>query len=434
MNLWYQLPVWLHDLLLLVALLAPVIVLTAVLTHGFRPWPLVRSLLWRFRWANLSFVLLIALSTAMGVALSSQERALRQGTAQAADKFDLIVAAPGSEISLLMAAVYLQPTQLNLLDADTFKRISLHPQVKFAAPLAFGDSYQGSPVVGTTADFVRHLTESQITGELWQTPFEVLVGDKVALAVGTRFRPSHGVGHGVDGSHDDHELRVVGRMASTGTPWDNAILMPIEGVWLIHDLPFGHAPGSDYRLGEHFDFDHFPGTSVVLVSAEQLWANYALRTEFNTATSLAFFPGTVLAELYRLMGDVHYWVSLMSRITQFLVGGSVMLSLFIIVRLFSRQMALLRALGAPDRFVISVLWGYAAGLILLGVLLGAAMGWVATQLVSGYLSAVMDINLRASLGFAEAHLLAVFLSVSLLVSFFPGWAVVKRPILSSLSR
>ena len=45
-------------------------------------------------------------------------------------------------------------------------------------------------------------------------------------------------------AHGDHaDLVVVGRMQPTGTPWDRAVVVPIEYNWLAHDLPIGHAAG-----------------------------------------------------------------------------------------------------------------------------------------------------------------------------------------------
>ena len=46
---------------------------------------------------SLVIVLLVALATALGVAVTLQERALRLGSARAADKFDLVIGAAGSE-------------------------------------------------------------------------------------------------------------------------------------------------------------------------------------------------------------------------------------------------------------------------------------------------------------------------------------------------
>ena len=150
-------------------------------------------MLWRFRGTNVLFVLLIAASVGIGVGLIAQERGVRSGTARAASKFDLIVAAPGSEVTMLLAAVYLQPADVPLLDGETYKSVAENAQVAFAAPIAFGDSVRGGPV-GSTAPFVRYLSGALGEGRLFATDREAVVGARSDLSVGETFTPAHGEG------------------------------------------------------------------------------------------------------------------------------------------------------------------------------------------------------------------------------------------------
>ena len=184
------------------------------------------------------------------------------------------------------------------------------------------------------------------------------------MQIGDSFEPPHG-----------GELAVVGRIGHTGTPWDRAILVPVETVWEVHGLPNGHAPERHDQIGPPFDPACFPGTPAIVVHAEAMCANYALRSEFTRdAETMAFFPGTVLSTLHRMMGDVGQAMSIMSLVTQCLVAASVLLGLFILSRLFSRQMAALRALGAPAHFVVAVLWSYSAVLLVAESVAGLGLG------------------------------------------------------------
>ncbi len=158
--------------------------LGAALARGFMPWPLVRALLWRFRCANAMFVLLIAISVGIGVELSAQERGVRRATAEATDRFDLIIAAASSEVTVLLATVFLQPTNMPLLEGDIFNAVATHERVALAAPLAFGDSYRSAPIVGTTATFVAHLSDGQI-GEPYGRASKRRLSDH-----GSRWRPA----------------------------------------------------------------------------------------------------------------------------------------------------------------------------------------------------------------------------------------------------
>jgi hypothetical protein len=69
------------------------------------PWPVIRAALTRYRFSALAFVLLVAAGVSLSVAIVSQERALRSGSARAADRFDMIVAPRGSRTDALLTGV-----------------------------------------------------------------------------------------------------------------------------------------------------------------------------------------------------------------------------------------------------------------------------------------------------------------------------------------
>ena len=189
----------------------------------------------------------------------------------------------------------------------------------------------------------------------------------------------------------------------------------------------------DAGLTERFDAEYFPGTPAVIVRSEALWANYALQSAFTRdRETMAFFPGAVLANLYRVMGDIREAMSLMALVTQVLVAASVLLGLFILTRLFQRQVALLRALGAPARFVFAVIWCYAAALVAAGAALGLAFGFLAAGVLSQIVTARTDIAVSVSLSWTEVHLVVAFLSVTTLLSLFPASLVLRSSIVDSL--
>ncbi|SMX44441.1 ABC transporter permease [Actibacterium lipolyticum] len=433
LELWHGFSATAQDVVTLCALALPIAALGVVLPRGFAPIPLIRAILWRFRWANALFVLLIAVSVGLGVALLAQERGLRAGTAAAADKFDLIIAAPGSEVTMMLASVYLQPADAGLLDGVTYASIATDARVAMAAPLAFGDSYQGAPIVGTTAEFVTHLAGPIAQGRIWGDHADAVIGADVPLAVGDGFEPAHGVGDVAE--HDAHgeEFHVVGRLAPTGSPWDRAIIVPVETVWETHGLANGHRPEVAEQLGPPFDPEYFPGTPAVVVRATSIGATYGLKSSFARAgETMAFFPGSVLASLYAVMGDVRQAMSLMAVVTQILVAASVLLGLFILSQLFQRQMALLQALGAPRRFVLSVVWGYANTLVVAGAMLGLIIGFASVAILSDIVSERTGVRVVAEIGWSEFHLVAGFVSCVSLLSVVPGFAVLSRSIVSGL--
>ncbi|MDT8854688.1 ABC transporter permease [Paracoccaceae bacterium Fryx2] len=431
-DLWADLSPAVQDALLALLLIAPGFLAGALVLRALRPLPLVGAMLRRFVVVNGLFVALITVSVGLGVGLLAQERGLRQGSARAAEKFDLIVAAPGSEVTVMLAAVYLQPSDMPLVTGPQYAEIAGADGVAFAAPIAFGDSHLGAPVVGTTTDFVTHLAGPLAEGRLFSTAGEAVAGAYAPVAVGGSFTPAHGHGPAAEGdAHAGSAYTITGRMAPTGSPWDRAILVPVEGVWAVHGLANGHAP-DDPRIGPPFVAELMPGTPAVLVHATEIWGNYALKSRFTRADLMAFFPGTVLAQLHGLMRDVRAAMSLMAVLTQVLVTLSVLIGLMILVRLIARSLALLRAIGAPLRFVFAVVWAYSAALIVTGAGLGLALGWVAARALSAVVTARTDVLVTAHPGWPEVHLVAGFISLTLFMALMPAWLAARRPLLTDL--
>lgn len=432
-DLWAGLPALAQDAVTLALLLLPGLLTGALVLRGYAPGRLVRAMLRRFSVANAVFVGLIAISVAIGVGLTAQERGLRQGSARAAAPFDVILAAPGSEITMMLAAVYLQPSDVPLLTGDQYADVAADPDIALAAPIAFGDSHDGAPVVGTTADFVAHLGGALAEGRVFETSSEAVAGAFVPVAMGETFTPAHGHGPAAEAdAHAGSAYTVTGRLPPTGSPWDRAILVPVEGVWEVHGLANGHAPDAGDQIGPPFDAEYFPGTPAILVRADELWGNYALKSRYTRPDMMAFFPGTVLAQLHGLMGDVREAMSLLALVTQVLVTVSILAGLVILTRIFARGLALLRAIGAGRRFVFAVVWSYSAALIATGAVLGLALGWLAAIGFSRVITARTDILVTASVTWTEVQLVAGFISLTLILALLPALAATRRQLLTDL--
>ena len=423
------------DALHFVGLLLPSLAVGALLLRGYAPGLVLWALLRRYMAINLLFTALIALSMAVGVALTAQERALRAGTAQAAEGFDVIIAAPGSDITVMLAAVYLQPSALPLLDGAAFDRIATHPRVALAAPIAFGDSYQGAPVVGVTAEFITHLSGPLAEGQMFTELTHAVAGAQASVGPGDSFVPAHGVGTGADAdAHGDFRYTVTGRLAPTGSPWDRALLVPIESVWDIHGMAPGHGPDWDGTLGPPFAPRFFPGTPAVMVVPDSLPSAYILRGEFSDTETMAFFPGAVLNRLHGILGDVRQVMSWLALLTQALVVVATMGALVILTRLLAPRLALLRALGAPPRFVVAVVWSFATSLLGVGAICGLALGAGATNWISHALSDRTEIAINASIGWPELHMAALFLSSATVLALLPAFFALRHPVPRDLRR
>jgi len=412
------------------------------------PFPIAWASLRRNRFTAILFIAIVALTVALGIAISAQERALRIGSARAADKFDLIVAAPGSPNDVLFSTVYLDPSAVELLDPAITLLLLAEEQADFIAPIGFGDSIEGDPVVGTTTAFVEHLSGGLADGRVFAAHEEAVVGALSPHQIGDELEVSHGHGAGdgadaddaadaletgdaVHGEHDHAHLVVVGRMQPTGTPWDRAIVVPIEYNWEAHGLGTGHLPGDD-RIGPPFDPDSLPGVPAVVVKPIDVAAAYGLRGAYRTPQSTAFFPAEVLVELYSLLGHATAIMSALTLAAQALAVAAILAGIVAILDLQRQQFAVLRALGASRVFIFATVWIYVAALIVSGAIAGLLLGWGFAAVVSEVLAQQTGVFMRAEIGTREFGLVGILVGLGLFLATLPALLIYRRPVVEGL--
>lgn len=401
----------------------------------FNPFPVVIADYRRNRLLVGITLALIAIAVAIGVAVIAQERALRQGSARAADDFDLLVGAPGSPTQLVLTSVYLKLQSIPLVSGKVLAETGRAPGVRYAAPIAFGDNHQGYPIVGTIGDFAsRGGTLLPSTGRLFSHRGEAVVGASVPLEIGAVIHPEHGQHHADDDDqHHEHALTytVVGRLPPRHNVWDTAILVPVEDVWAIHELPTGHAPGSA-QIGPPWDSAQLPGVPAIAVKPESVGAAYALRGKFRSAESMALFPAEVLNELYGTLGDVRDLMSLLALATQALVVLAVLLALLVGFLARARQFAVLRAIGASSAYVFCVIWLEVSVLVASGAAVGLGLGYGVSWVLSGWIAVRTGFALPLSIGREELLLAGSLACIGLLIATLPALLSLRKPIAEGL--
>lgn len=395
------------------------------------PWPLARAGLRRRPGTALALAALVALAAALGVGLGALERGLRRGAARAADPFDLVVGAPGSPTQLVLTTIYLQPDTVPLLPGAALARLQAEPGAAWVSPVAFGDRWRDYPVVGVAPAFVtaggrRALAE----GRVFAAAGEAVAGALVPLRLGERVVPQHGRLHGGT-EHEDSPYEVVGRLAPGGTPWDRAVLVPVESVWEVHGLGDGHPPESG-RIGP--PWERPAGVPAVVVKPRGVADAYALRARYRTAEAMAVFPGEVLVALFRVLGDLQAVPRAMAAATAVLVVAAVFLAFAGLLSARRREFAALRALGAPRRFVLAVVWAEMAAVLLAGVLGGLALGWAGAAAAGGALGRAAGVAVPVAPGWPEAGLAGAILAGGLLAALLPALSAWRRPVGEDLKR
>lgn len=395
----------------------------------------------RRHWGGaLVMAALVALAVALGIGVTLQERALRLGSARAAEKFDLVIGAPGSETQLVLSTVFLQAAALPLVDGDVLARLQDDPRVDWAAPVGFGDFHRGHPVIGTTTRLIAETSQGLAEGNLFAGLDEAVIGAQVALDLGDEITPSHGLLEQGGHEHDAARYRVAGRLKPTGTAWDRAILVPIRAVWDLHGMAGGEAQagagGHDHPhspLDEEFHPGETPALPAILVKPASIGDAYKLRQEYRTAPdTLAVFPAEVLTGIYALLGDARQVLSVVAIGVQVLVAAALLLVTVIHIGQRRQQIAALRAFGAPRGAVFALVWGEMLIVIAAGIGLGFAGGWLGAQQMSALISARQGFALPIEWSRAEAVTLGLLLVIAALLSTLPAIIAYRQPPLSRL--
>lgn len=415
----------------------------------------------RFTGGALAVVVLIALSVALAVTVTLQERAVRLGSARAAEKFDLIVGAPGSETQLALSAVFLQAAPLPLMSGANLAKLAADPRVALAAPVGFGDFSFGFPIVGTTTGLISTLSPKLADGALFSHLGEAVVGSDVPLQAGDLVKPMHGTVESGGETHTEIAYKVVGRMAPSGTAWDRAILVPIRAVWDLHgmsahadhdddDHDHDHASdaaeehhdehheegeaGEEHHHHGHVDADapinevfdaSTPGVPAVLVKPKTFGDAYKLRQEYRTETTLAIFPAEVLTRLYSTLGDARSLLLAIAIGTQGIVVAAILLVAIMHIGSRRRQIGALRALGAPVRSVVGIVWGELFLLFIGGIILGIGLGVIAAEVISARLAASTAVHMPVEFAPEDWRLAAGFLLAAAIVALLPAISTLR---------
>ncbi|MFN9130078.1 MAG: ABC transporter permease [bacterium] len=205
--------------------------------------------------ASVLQVLLLAIGLASIVVMLLVSTQLADRVERDTRGIDLVVGAKGSPLQLVLSSVFHVDSPTGNIPYAEAMKLSRHPLVKKAIPLALGDTWRGYRIVGTEHALVEHYGASLASGRLWSGQMQAVVGAEAARAGGAGGSPlklgdtivgSHGL---VDGgaAHDEHPYEVVGILAPTGGVIDRLVLVSVETVWDVHPLPPGAvamAPGS----------------------------------------------------------------------------------------------------------------------------------------------------------------------------------------------
>ncbi|MDR1656082.1 MAG: ABC transporter permease [Deltaproteobacteria bacterium] len=340
---------------------------------------------WNRRWTLTLVMLSISLSAILLVGLERLRGQVRAGFVQAISGTDLVVGARGSQIQLILYAVFHLGGATNNIGWDTAQEISALPEVAWTVPLSLGDSHRGYPVVATTAEFFDHFRYRRdqkvnlSTGRPFDDIFEVVLGSEVARKLGYHLSSSLVLRHGMAEAapeHSDKPFTVVGIMEPTGSPVDRSLLISLRSMEAIHIDWRGGVPVPGFRVGpervRHMKLEPREITAL-LVGLKNRSKVFSLQRSINVRPGEALtaaMPGVALDQLWRLVGGgekILWAVSILVTVTGLMGLISAVLAGLGERR---RELAVLRSVGARPLDILILLAFESLILTAVGTLIG----------------------------------------------------------------
>ena len=352
---------------------------------------------------------LTALSMALGVALVIAVLVaygvVRRSFDRGAEGFDLIVGAKGGKLQLVLNTIYHLSTPVENVPWNYYKEFRpggrFEKQIRVAIPFCLGDNYQGYRVVGTIPELfeVEYAQGSSYKfrdGRNFRPDyfFEAVIGylaaQRTGLKVGDSFFPTHGVSEGK--LHDEDAFKVVGILEPTGTPNDRAVFVNMEGFYLLdgHAKPLSReqqaastpSEKSAPAIGEKHNYGHLPlpdnqrEVTAILVRTANPLVNVSLPRLINKEPyAQAVFPVSEISSLFNgIVGNIEKVLLFLAGLVVVVSGIGIMVSIYNSMSERRREIAIMRALGASRRAVLSIVLLESILLSLGGGLLGLFIG------------------------------------------------------------
>jgi putative ABC transport system permease protein len=351
---------------------------------------------------------LTAVSMALGVSLVVAVLVIYsvvyQSFHRGGEGYNLVVGAKGSSMELVLAGVYYIGQPKENIPYSYYKELHegrLSGDAALAIPVCLGDNYEGYRVVATTPDMfeLKYLGdqsysfaagrkfEAQPSPSNPEAYFEAVVGATVArktgLAVGGTFRPTHDIAG--EEHHKHRPFTVVGVLAPTGTPNDQALFINIEGFYRIgghtgEKVEEHHDEDEDEHEHEHAAVpDALKKVTAVLVCTDEErdpGVTWRLARQINDEkTAQAAIPAKEIAQLFeKIIGNIELVLLLFGIMIVVVAGIGIMVSIYNSMSDRRHEIAIMRSLGASRGIIMLVILMESILLSVGGGLLGLGLG------------------------------------------------------------
>lgn len=394
---------------------------------------LARQSLWSRRGTALLTLCSLIISVALLLGIDHLRLEAKRSFTSTVAGTDLIVGARSGQLNLLLYTVFRIGNATNNISYQHFEQISRHPQVQWAIPLALGDSHKGFRVLGTDQRYFSHfrygeqqslqLAQGRPFSGVYETVLGAAVAEKLGYQLDQQITLSHGVGKVSFAEHKDQPFTVVGILAPTGTPVDQSVHVSLQGIEAIHigwqnGMPAMRRGAPDLTAAQLAALQPKVLTGALLGLKSKV-ATFAVQrqiNEFKAEPLTAILPGAALAELWQMLSMVENLLLVITALVLLAAFIGMTTNLLASQRERSRELAILRAVGARpwqlfvlielEVLLLAVL-GIIGGFVLLTGCLFLLQPWLSSQY--GLVIGVLALHPHTGYGLGAMVLLALLL-------------------------
>lgn len=407
------------------------------------------------RWTLGLTLLAMALSVALLLGVERIRHDARAGFVQSVSGTDLIVGARTGPVQLMLYSVFRIGNATTNINWSSYTMLTQHPAVEWSIPLSLGDSHRGFAVLGTTSGYFEHFRYGDAhalefaAGKPFVDVFDAVIGSDVASTLGYRLDQSIALSHGMSGldgadglgaAHTDKPFRVVGVLASTGTPVDRTVHVSLPSMTAIHLDWQGGAPLPGMKIPAQFvqKFDLTPhDITAVLVGLKRRGDVFRMQrfvNEFRDEPLLAVMPGVALDELWSVVAVAERTLLAVSAMVVAVGLAGLVAVVLAGLNERRRELAILRSVGARPRDILLLLTAEGLFVTLLGSFGGLLIVNVAGAAAAPWLQAHFGIVVQPQLlAIAEARLIAWVIGVGLMASLVPGLRAYRLSLVDGLT-
>lgn len=402
-------------------------------------------------------VALTIFSIAISICLLLSVERIRQGARESfkgtISQTDLIVGPRGGHIQLLLYSVFRMGPPTGNISYQTYEEIKNLEEVDWTIPYSLGDSHRGFRVVGTNNDFYkyyRYRNKQNLAFKDGKEPQNIhgaVLGYEVAKKLSYKLNQKIILSHGISATefnivdHDEAPFEVVGILERTNTPIDRSVYVSLKAITAIHegfsaDGSTSEADHKDNPLHQEHDYK-VDQITAFLLGAKERFQTLELQRYINTypAEALtAIIPALTLSELWEGLSYGEQTLFVVS-IFVILVGLLGMLvSILNSLRERRREIAILRSLGSPPRWIAGLMVLESFFLTLLGVLFGIIITYLLLFVLQPLIEQRFGLYIPIhALSLKEYVMIFLILLFSVFLGLLPAWQAYRKTLQDGLT-